>query len=139
MDGFRFVTPVEVRFVDIDGMGHVNNAVFATFFELGRTRYFQRVLGAKGLADIDFILARQEIDFLAPILLSDEVRVGLRVSSIGRTSFEYEYELERNGQPAARGKSVQVFFDYARSAKKPVPSRFREIVETFEGRVFPSL
>ena len=131
---FRFVIPIDVRFKDIDGMGHVNNAVFATYFEIGRTRYFQQILGARGHGDIDFILARQEIDFLSPILLEDEVRLGLRVSEIGRTSFGFDYLLERNGEPAARGKSVQVFFDYSKRMKKPVPESFRLAAREYEGR-----
>lgn len=137
MDGFRFVFPVEVRFGDIDGMGHVNNAVFATYYEIGRTRYYRDVVGAKDLASIDFILARLEIDFVAPILLDDEVELGLRVSSIGTTSFGFEYLLTRNGAVAGRGRSVQVFYDYATRAKKDVPAGFVAKVAAFEGREFP--
>lgn len=137
MDGFRYTFPVEVRFGDIDGMGHVNNAVFATYYEIGRTRYYRDVVGARDLESIDFILARLEIDFVEPILLEDVVSLGLRVSSIGSTSFGFEYLLTRNGRVAGRGRSVQVFYDYATRGKKPVPGSFVAKVSAFEGREFP--
>ena len=124
----HFRIPIEVRFGDVDGMAHVNNAVFATYLEHGRTRFYRDVVGAATLTDIDFILARLEIDFVAPILLEDRVELEMWVSGVGKTSFEFEYRLLRNGELAARGKSVQVFFDYATQAKKPVPESFRAIV-----------
>ncbi len=136
MENFRLVVPMQVRFADVDGMVHVNNAVFATYFEHGRTEYFRKVRGLVRCTDFDFILARQEIDFLAPILLEDDVRLGIRVSEIGRTSFGFAYLLTRNGEAAARGRSVQVFYDYERRTKKPVPDDFRRAASEFEGVVF---
>lgn len=128
VSGGTFRLPIEVRFGDVDGMGHVNNACFATYLEHGRTRFFRDVVGAASLAEIDFILARLEIDFVAPILLEDEVVLEMRVTDVGRTSFGFDYLLTRNGDVAARGKSVQVFFDYAGGRKKPVPEEFRALV-----------
>jgi len=129
LEKFSFVIPISVRFSDVDGMGHVNNAVYATYFEIGRTVWFERVLGRRSMEEVDFILARLEIDFLAPVNLEDEVLLGLKVSTIGKTSWGFEYLLTKNGGAAARGKSVQVFFDYGKGIKKPIPEGFEEAIE----------
>ncbi|OYX80532.1 MAG: thioesterase, partial [Bradyrhizobium sp. 35-63-5] len=53
-----------VRFGDLDAQGHVNNAVFATYFESGRVALFRdRDLGI-GVPNATYVLVRQEIDFL---------------------------------------------------------------------------
>ncbi len=106
-------------------MGHVNNAVFVTYFEMGRVALFEALYRTRRFEELDFIMARVEVDFLRPVRLHDRVELGLRVASLGTTSFTLEYLLAAGGEAAARGRSVQVFYDYAQGAKKPVPERFR--------------
>src|SRR5512135_179026 len=62
-----FKTPVAVRFKDLDAMGHVNNAVYATYFEEARAAFARQVLGLTRLDDFDFVVARLEIDFRRPV------------------------------------------------------------------------
>ncbi len=68
---------VEVRFRDLDPLGHVNNAVHLSYMELARIRYFQRI-SPDWLEEGHFVVARMEVDYLRPILLGDEVFVGVR-------------------------------------------------------------
>lgn len=125
MKDYPYETPVEVRFKDVDAMGHVNNAVFVTYFEQARASFFRDVFGVRRVEDIDFIVARMEVDYLRPVRMEDEARVRLGLSRVGTTSFTVEYLLTAGGETAARGRSIQVFFDYARREKKPVPEAFR--------------
>jgi acyl-CoA thioester hydrolase len=132
MEGFAFVIPIEVRFRDLDAMGHVNNAVFASYFEMGRLALYRALHGADLAArDFDFILARLEVSYRRPVHLDDACRLGVRVAEIGRSSFVIEYRLEAGGELAATGSSVQVFFDYARGEKRPVPDGFRARVAPY--------
>lgn len=134
---YPYETPVEVRFRDVDAMGHVNNAVFVTYCEQARACFFRDVFGVRRVEDIDFIVARMEVDYLRPIRMEDEVRVRLGVSRVGASSFQIRYLVTAGGEPAAKASSVQVFFDYATREKKPVPGPFREKVVPFlagEGR-----
>jgi len=59
----RFTTDIQMRFRDIDGMGHVNNAVYLSYTELARTQFYMKQARKKALEDIDFILAHVDIDF----------------------------------------------------------------------------
>lgn len=136
---FPVVREVEVRWRDTDALGHVNNAVFLTYFEVGRVAFYQRVFGAERSGDIDFILASVACDFLSPVFFGDRVAVAVRVSRAGRTSFEFEYELRRlpDGAPVARGRSTQVLYDYGRDAKKEVSAPWLAAVAKAQGAPVP--
>lgn len=96
MNGFKHKTRIQIRFKDVDKMGHVNNANHITYFELARMAYFAEVVeGSIDWVRQGIILAHTEIDYKSPILLEDEVWVHSRVSRLGRSSFEVEYVITR--------------------------------------------
>lgn len=113
--------PVQLRFSDTDRLGHVNNAVYATFAELGRLAFLREL----GMTDKGLILAHLSIDFLRQVRLEDECVVFTRVVRVGNTSFELAQTLDANGEPAARFKAVVVCFDYATQRPMRVPDDFR--------------
>ena len=120
MDSFPFVHVETVRFRDLDGMGHVNNAVFLTYLEQARLAWF----GTDAtFALSDVILARTEIDFRSPLQVGEQVEIGVRPARVGTKSFELEYELRAGGRLVAEAKSVLVGYDYERRESIPVPER----------------
>ncbi len=126
MDPSFFQTPVAVRFKDLDAMGHVNNAVYPTYFEEARADFSREVFGLSRIEDFDFLVARIEINYRRPLRYGEPLTAGVRVSGVGATSFTLEYVLAAGGEVVAEGRSVQVFFDYAAGSKKPVPAGFIE-------------
>ena len=122
MDGFPFVHRETVRFRDLDGMGHVNNAVFLTYLEQARLAWFGT---GDGFALDDVILARTEVDFRSPLQVGEEVEIGVRPIRVGTKSFDLEYELRAGGRLVARAKSVLVGYDYERGESIPVPTRWK--------------
>jgi len=125
------VVPIQVRFRDLDALGHVNNAVYLTYLEVARAAYFSR-LEPDWVGKGHFILARAEVDFLRPILLQDPVEVGVQVVRLGRSSFDMEYLVLAAGEEAARGKTVQVWLEGGRPA--PLPQEVRARIAELEGR-----
>jgi len=67
-----FKTPINIRFRDIDGMGHVNNAVFFTYFAEGRLALFQKFSMDSDFSTFSFILAHISCDFLRPVTLNTQ-------------------------------------------------------------------
>ena len=132
MTDYSFVADVDVRFRDIDAMGHVNNAVYATYLEEARTAYFDEVLDAS-LADVDTVLANVSLEFRRPVELGDDVTVGVRVPELGRSSIPMEYEVRADGEIAATGEAVQVAVDGETGESRPIPDEWREKIESFEG------
>jgi len=138
-DGFLkdgwFVVPWQVIFRDLDAFGHVNNAVYLTFFEWARARLWFELTGGSDPAAISFIVARAEIDFKAPIVL-EPIELAVRIGAMRNSSFDTHYEIRnRNGkQIAATGSVVVVLFDWKRNTKMQIPDELREKVRTMFGR-----
>lgn len=127
LSGYAFVWPVEVRFRDLDALGHVNNAVFLTYLESARIAYWLELSGRSGLAGMDMILARVEIDYRSQAGYRDQLEVGVRVAAVGRSSVTMEFRIvERETQRlVAESRNVLVFYDYAANRSLPIPEELR--------------
>jgi acyl-CoA thioester hydrolase len=129
MEGFEFVHRERVRFRDVDAMGHVNNAVFATYVEQARIEYLRHLGLLDGPLYMGMILARLELDFLAPGRPEGEVEIGVRPSRSGNKSFELGYELKQDGRTIARATTVLVAYDYDQAQSVPLPEPWRDLLE----------
>jgi acyl-CoA thioester hydrolase len=109
-----FTIPVDVRFNDVDGMGHVNNALYLTYLEHCRMRFFTEVAGSKSERDFPFILAHAALDYKSPIKMNAQPQVKMWTSRIGGKSWDFDYEIKdrKTGVVYATGKTVQVAYDY---------------------------
>jgi len=128
-DGW-FVVPIQVTFRDIDFFGHVNNAVYFSYFEWGRALLWFRLFGKRDPRDISFIVARAECDFRQQIGL-EPIEVWTRVGEMRTTSLDFHSEIRKsNGEElAAVGKVVVVLFDWKTNAKTPITEELRRKVE----------
>jgi acyl-CoA thioester hydrolase len=116
----------QVRFRDLDPMGHVNNAVFLTYIESARVAFLGHLGAATTLEEMAIIVARVEIDFRAPVRFGDEVEVSARVSRFGDKSFDLDHELRVDGNVVAEAKTVLVTYDYSKREAVPIPDEWRE-------------
>ncbi len=133
---YHFSAPIEIRFRDLDAFAHVNNAVYFTYMEMTRTAYFKHIglLGDEWPSPF-FIIAEATCQFKAPILISMALAIKARVSRMGNSSFDMEYEFvdTASGQTLALGRTVQVMFDYEQQRSVPIPDAWRTAMTTFEG------
>jgi acyl-CoA thioester hydrolase len=126
VDGFPFIYRDRVRFRDLDPMRHVNNAVYATYFESARLAYMRELAGDESpITGVPMILARLEIDFRAPLDFGDEIEVGVRPGRLGTKSFDLESEIRAGGRVVAEAKAVCVGYDYDRGETIPIPDDWR--------------
>jgi acyl-CoA thioester hydrolase len=141
---FQFEQPVEVRFVDTDAFGHVNNAVYLSYFEAARAGYYAKVMGVPfnsgGLAsEHAFVIAEARISYRAPAYFGETLLVGCRFAWTSRSSFGLTYRIraEASGLAPARlvadGETVQVMYDLGRSRISRVPADLVARFEEFEG------
>lgn len=145
---FTYEHPIEVRFMDTDAFGHVNNATYLSYFEAARAGYYAKVTGAPfmtgehGLAHT-FVLAEAQIAYRSPVLFGEPLLCGCRFAWVGRTSFGLEYRIRAVESPVgssrivADGTSVQVMFDLQRGRIARVPADLIEMFETYEGKPIP--
>ena len=134
---FKHKTSVQVRFSDIDKMGHVNNAVFLSYFETARISYFDEIVGeridwtAKGM-----ILAKSIVDYKKPIFQNDELLVYSSVTKMGNKSFEISGVIVKvkNGAEEVAATSVitLVCFDYEKSETIVIPDDWKKQLLAYE-------
>jgi acyl-CoA thioester hydrolase len=120
--------PIEVRFRDLDALGHVNNAVFLTYLEVARLAFVQALGLLEDAGRVPILVARAEIDYRRPVHLGDDLEVEVRVHAVGRKSFTLAYEVNVGGAVHASALSVQVWMDVARGVSVPIPDRERALL-----------
>jgi acyl-CoA thioester hydrolase len=145
---FRYEHPVEVRFVDTDAFGHVNNATFLSYFEAARAGYYARVTGTPFMTGTHglkhtFVIAEARIAYRSPVLFGEPLRAGVRFAWVGGSSFAFEYRIraEKSAVGEARvvadGETLQVMFDLDRNRVVRVPADLIGQFERFEERAIP--
>jgi len=134
VQGFAHTFSQDVAFRDLDGLGHVNNAVYLSYVESARLAYMQEVLGPLELEELG-IVADVKISFRSPAALGETLEVGLRVSRVGETSLVFDFEVRGgDGRLVAEGSTVHVAFDYGVRRPVPVPEKWRSRIESYEAR-----
>ena len=132
-----------VRFADTDAMGHVNNAVYLTYCEIARIRYWTDITGepiALGTAGAEsLILAEARITYRAPAFHGEVVTVETRATRIGHSSFTLEHRLlacVRGAEPrlVAVSESILVRYDYASARPVALSDAHVAALEAFEGQ-----
>ena len=126
LEDFPYRLSDNVRFGDLDPNQHVNNAVYATYFETGRVTLMkdpQYGLTPPGLA---WIMVRLDIHFRAELRWPGKIELGLGVSKFGRTSVTFDQVVFSEGKCVASAVSVGVLIDDATRRPKPLTA---EVVE----------
>lgn len=140
---FRHRVEVVVRFADTDAMGHVNNAVYLTYCEIARIRYWTDLtrepiaLGTAGAESL--ILAEARITYRAQAFHGEVVTVETRADRIGRSSFTLEHRLlaavpGQTPRLVAVSESILVRYDYASAHPVALSVAHVTAIEAFEGR-----
>ena len=121
---------IQVRFSDIDSMGHVNNSVYLSYFEYARIVYFTPLLGKDwDWKKYGIILKKNEIEYIKPVFLGQNPEIRIYLLNIGTKSFTLGYELTVNSEIYTTGSSVLVGFDSYENSTIELPARMREVLE----------
>lgn len=135
--GFRHSTSIQIRFVDIDKLGHVNNATILSYFETARVAYLNQVIGRENdWVGRGLILAQSEIDYLQPVYQDDEIKAYTRTIKIGTKSFTVENLLmKQDGKHEtllAYATGVLVCMNYNEKATVSLPEEWHEKLKHFD-------
>ena len=119
----RYQSKQYVRWDDLDAFGHVNNAVYLTYAQEARFAW-------SGI--LEMVVARAEVDFIAPIYDGDTfLDIELWVSAIGNSSFTMTYEIKMKGELVARVKTVQVTVDMGTKKSSPMSDEQRAFLTKY--------
>jgi acyl-CoA thioester hydrolase len=129
LEDFPYRLTDNVRFADLDPNQHVNNAVYATYFETGRVMLVKdRSLGLtpSGLA---WMMVRLDIHFRAELRWPGTIELGLGVAKLGRTSATFDQVVFSEGRCVASARAVTVLVD--ETTRKPTPLT-EEVISNFQ-------
>ena len=119
----RFQSKQYVRWGDLDAFGHVNNATYLVFAQEARFAWSKM---------IEMVVARAEVDFIAPIYTGDiYIDVEIWVNKIGTSSFGVTYEMKNGDELVAVVKSVQVTVSMETKKSRPLNDAEREFLNKY--------
>lgn len=145
---YRYQLAIETRFRDTDAMGHINNAVYLTYFEAARAGYYYAVTGRafEGISEdpVSIILAHATIDFRSQAWFGERLLVACRTTWAGHSSFAFGYRITADadstrgaGRLIADGETILVMFDYTTQRPTRIPADLLARMADYEGGPIP--
>ena len=132
---FKHITPIQLRFNDFDALGHVNNSVYFSFYDLGKTSYFADVLSKLEVAkEVGVVIGHIEVSFLLPVYPDENVAVQTAVVEIGNKSFkllQHLVDLDTN-EIKCICNTVMVCFDAKTKTTRQISDEWRKAMAEFE-------
>jgi acyl-CoA thioester hydrolase len=133
---FRHSLPIQLRFNDVDKFGHVNNTVYFSFYDLGKTEYFSHVCPDVDWEKEGIVVVHIEVNFLSQIFGGDHVAVQTAVMEIGNKSFHLVQRVvdTDSGEVKCECRSVMVCYDLQKHESMDMPQKWVEAICEYEGR-----
>ncbi|MGH7483282.1 MAG: acyl-CoA thioesterase [Longimicrobiales bacterium] len=136
---YPFSHDVEVRFRDLDSMGHAHHTLPLVYFEEARAALWRRVTGQASPDAITYVLGEVAVRYHTRIRYPQRITVGIRLAAIGGSSFRLEYAAWSGTDVVlATGWTTQVLYDAEREASTPIPDALRARLTAFAGEVSPA-
>lgn len=124
-------TPIQVRFNDADALGHINNAVYLTYFDMGKTDYFSMLHRRCYYTEpIDIIVAHVDIDFKAQGMLGEPLEVRTEITHIGNKSMNIHQQVvnHESGEIKCEGNTIMVGYDFTNHCSARISDNWRNAI-----------
>lgn len=135
---FKHTKKIQIRFGDIDLMGHANNGVQLSYLDLARIEYFKKVYEQViDWNETALIVAHLEIDYLLPIMLNDKIEVHTKIYKIGTKSILLHQNIvdSKTGETKTKTSQVMVAFSSSIGESIKVPETLKIRIREFEGEI----
>ena len=133
---FKHSIPLQLRANDIDRFGHINNAVYFTFYDLGKTNYIETVCSNVDWEKEAIVVVEINVVFKSQIFGTDQIAIQTAVTAIGTKSFELAQRVIdiKTGEEKCYCHSIMVTYDLIQHNSKPIPQDWVEAICVFEGK-----
>lgn len=126
-------TKIQIRFSDCDMLQHVNNAIYLQYFETARINFFKRSLPDWNWKKEGIILAKNTIEYIKPLVLTDECEIEVNCIKIGNTSFTLSYHVKTtyNNEKTIKcyGESILVCYNFQLNKTIQIPQQLKIVLE----------
>lgn len=129
---FDHSVDLQIRFNDIDILGHLNNTVYFSFYDTGKAYFFEHMLGGKvDWQRVECVIANVDCAYISPIYFGEEVAVYTRCLSISEKSFRLQQIIleKKTGQLKSACETVMVSYDPVERKTVPLSERYRRALE----------
>lgn len=133
---FKHTLPIQIRFNDIDAVGHINNNEYFSYFDLGKTIYFDNLKASTVSWTEGFIvIAHIETDFYSPIYYREAIVVDTKITKVGNKSVTMLQQIRnvKTDEIKCRCKSIIVAYDAVLQTSMNIPDVWKEAISEFEG------
>ena len=128
----QLITAVQKRFSDVDSFMHVNNIWQQSYFDMGKTDFYTKVLGITGVFDkLRIITASTHTDYYGQVRLMDDIVVVTDVSRLGNKSMTLHQRIMLDDKCLTESSSVMVAFDFETQQSVPMPEEWRRKLEEY--------
>lgn len=132
---FKRSIPIQLRFNDVDGFGHINNNSYFAFYDLGKEDYLMNIIDRDFYKkDVVPVVANIKADFFYPIFHGDQIEMQTRVSHLGTKSFTLHQRAinVKTNMVVCECKTVVVSFSLKAQSPVVIPDFIRTKIEEFE-------
>ena len=131
---FKSIIPIQVRFSDVDMLGHVSNTVYQNYYDAGKLHYFDEVLPEMDFINIGVVGASIKIDYLKPIFMKTRILVETHVTHVGTKSLTMEHQLveENTSDVLSTCSVVLVCYDIKGQKSIPIPEKWKEQIILYD-------
>lgn len=129
------ITPIQLRFNDIDIQGHMYNGQYQHIFDLGKNEYFERVLGIEQMDGRQTVVtANSTTNFYVPVGMKDKIVIRTSIEKVGNKSFTvFQQMVDQNtGTVKADSRTVLVGWNAVNKESFAIPPAWREKIEREE-------
>lgn len=132
---FRHCMPMQIRFTDIDMLGHLNNNVYLMFMDLAKIDYFKTVIGHDiDMHSLNMVVVHIDIDFLSATFFGQQVEVWTQVTHIGTKSLRMEQRVIETTTRETKAVSTTIMAGYLPETNRSeaIAPQWRRAIDRFE-------
>ena len=131
---FKSKVDIQIRMTDLDPLGHVNNGVFYSYYDIGRLHYLNQLKEETRWETIDKIVVHTECDFMESVIFQDDISVETKVIEIGNKSIKMLQRIVDNNTGRVKSSCLSVMsgYDKQNNTSKVISEEFKRKVESFE-------
>lgn len=133
---FRYSLPIQIRFNDVDSIGHINNNIYFSYFDLGKISYFENLKTSYvSWTDGIIVIAHIEVDFLAPVFYKEQIAVDTKIVKIGTKSVTFLQQIRNTltNEIKCRCHSIAVTYNPKELAAMKVPQLWKDAISDYDG------
>jgi acyl-CoA thioester hydrolase len=138
---FNYFFEMPTRWGDLDAFGHVNNTLYARYYESARLGYFESLMDMRFDPELSsgVIHADMKIAYIKQLHYPSDIDVGCRISRMGNSSLDLDAAIFLKGSDTliSTSRAILVWFDYKANVNKPIPEENRKMIIDYE-RITPA-